>query len=93
MHLRNGDAPYASSIDAMRHWPETATAVAVRRTEDDDCKIAAPFGLDDLFGLMLRPTPRFTRDRRDIFAERLRSKQWTLSWPMLVAPAVGTSSD
>ena len=30
MHLRNGDKPYTSVADAMRHWPETATAVAVR---------------------------------------------------------------
>ena len=31
MHLRNGDAPYASAVDAIGHWPETATAVAARR--------------------------------------------------------------
>jgi hypothetical protein len=31
MHVRNGDAPYASAIEAIGHWPETATAVAARR--------------------------------------------------------------
>lgn len=31
MHIRNGDQPYSSALDAMRYWPETATAVATRR--------------------------------------------------------------
>src|SRR5690349_18420197 len=56
MHARNDDPPYASTADAMRFWPETATAVAVRRNGGDDCEIAAPYGLDDLFHLVLRPT-------------------------------------
>jgi hypothetical protein len=28
MHMKNGDAPYLSAVDAMRFWPETATSVA-----------------------------------------------------------------
>jgi hypothetical protein len=83
MHARNGDAPYASATDAMRYWPETATAIAVRRNEADECEVAAPFGFDDLFGLILRPTPRFAGERRHIFEDRLRTKQWTVSWPLL----------
>lgn len=31
MHSRNSDSPYRSATDAMRYWPETATAVAARR--------------------------------------------------------------
>jgi len=83
MHLRNGDAPYGSAVDAMRHWPETATAVAVRRNDRDECEIAAPFGLEDLMGLILRPTPLFVHDRRSLYQERLRAKAWTSSWPLL----------
>ena len=30
MHVRNGDAPYDSTADTLRHWLETPTAVAVR---------------------------------------------------------------
>ncbi|EGH29575.1 hypothetical protein PSYJA_11575 [Pseudomonas syringae pv. japonica str. M301072] len=26
MHIQNGDEPYLCAIDAMRYWPETATA-------------------------------------------------------------------
>lgn len=83
MHLRNADAPYTSAIDAMRYWPETATAVAVRRTDEDGCQVAAPFGVDDLLGLILRPTPRFELERRHIYEQRLRTKQWATSWPLL----------
>ena len=83
MHLRNGDAPYASIADAMRGWPETATAVAVRRVGDTGCDIVAPFGLRDLMQLTLRPTPRFTGEKRPIYVERIRSKGWRTAWPLL----------
>jgi hypothetical protein len=84
MHTRNGDLPYASATEAMRCWPETATAVAVRRHGFDGCEIAAPFGLDDLLNLILRPTPRFSREKRGIYEDRLRTKDWTASWPLLL---------
>jgi hypothetical protein len=83
MHVRNGDAPYASATDAMRYWPETATAVAVRRNDYDGCEIAAPFGLDDLFGLILRPTPRFADDKRQLHDHRVQAKRWLENWPRL----------
>jgi len=81
MHGRNGDAPYASAIDAMRYWPETATAVAARRC--GCCDIAAPFGLDDLLDLVLRPTSRFRVEKRTIYEDRIRTKGWLEYWPLL----------
>ncbi len=83
MHARNGDAPYASTPDAMRHWPETATAVAARRTADDAVEVIAPFGLDDLLGLRLRPTPRFAVEKRSVFEARATAKGWRARWPLL----------
>jgi len=83
MHTRNGDAPYASAVDAMRCWPETATAVAARRCGADGCEIAAPLGLEDLTNLILRPTPRFTGAKRSVYEERLQDKGWLAAWPML----------
>jgi hypothetical protein len=83
MHQRNGDAPYVSATEAMRHWPETATAVAVRRTSREECEVAAPFGLDDLLGLILRPTPSFAGEKHPIYKERLRTKRWAALWPLL----------
>ena len=83
MHRRNGDAPYGGTVEAMRHWPETATAVAARRTDQGGCEIAAPFGLDDLFNLVLRPTPRFEGGKRPIYLDRVEVKGWLRSWPLL----------
>lgn len=83
MHIRNADPPYASAVDAMRHWPETATAIAARRHGDALCEVAAPLGVDDLFNLMLRPTANFVELKRAIYDERLRSKKWAERWPLL----------
>ncbi|MBB6252296.1 nucleotidyltransferase family protein [Nitrospirillum iridis] len=83
MSGRNGDAPYASAADALRHWPETATAVAVRLTAADELEILAPYGLDDLFGRVIRPTPPFRGVRLDIVRQRVRDKRWLDRWPLL----------
>ncbi len=83
MHLRNGDAPYASTSDAMRHWPETATAVAARLGGCGVIEISAPCGTDDLFELRLRPTRHFSTTKLSIFDERVASKRWIERYPRL----------
>ncbi|MGQ3099887.1 MAG: nucleotidyltransferase family protein [Sphingopyxis solisilvae] len=83
MHVRNGDAPYRSATDAMRYWPETATAIAARRLGSDICEIAAPFGVDDLLNLLLRPTSHFAVEKRSIYEDRIRTKGWLSIWPHL----------
>lgn len=87
MHVRNGDAPYASATEAMRYWTETATAVAVRRDHEDHCDVSAPLGLDDLFGLVLRPAPRFVSNKRQVYEDRVREKGWLAMWPLVRAEA------
>lgn len=82
MHLRNDDAPYASCEDALRYWLETATCVAVRLETDGVLKLLAPYGLDDLFDLILRPTPAGQR-RRAEYDARLAKKNWPGLWPSL----------
>jgi hypothetical protein len=83
MHFRNDDRPYQSACDAMRFWPETATAVGVRCIDGGELEIAAPFGLTDLFGAIVRPTPHFYGDKRVLFDARLQSKKWLEHWPLL----------
>ena len=91
MHSRNGDTPYQSATDAMRYWPETATAVAARRFGSDQLDIASPLGLDDLFKLVLRPTQRFACEKLPIYQERIESKAWMTVWPLLErAEAMGS---
>lgn len=86
MHLRNEDAPYADTRDAMRHWVETATAIAARLDDAGGIEIAAPFGLADVFGLVVRPTPHMTF-KPGMFDQRARKKAWTRRWPRLVVVA------
>ncbi len=83
MHLRNGDAPYSDTADALRHWLETPTAVAVRLGDDGAPEILAPLGLDDLFSMTVAPTPHARRRRADAYRERLAAKPWRRQWPLL----------
>jgi hypothetical protein len=83
MHTRNGDAAYESATQAMAYWPETATAVAVRLKSCGEIEIAAPFGLCDLFALVLRATPHFSGEKHKTFLDRVNSKQWLVKWPKL----------
>lgn len=83
MHRRNGDRPYQSVTDAMAHWPESATAVAVRLTGGDVLEVSAPFGLDDLYALRLVPTAEFATAKRDLFDARVRAKDWLARYPQL----------
>lgn len=81
MHLRNGDPVYRDTEDGLRHWPETATAIAAR-LKGRQIELLAPFGLDDLLGLVVRPTPRFTH-KMEIYRARQAAKNWIERWPEL----------
>lgn len=83
MHLRNGHPPYLSCEHALSFWPETATAVAVRRTVSNELALMAPFGLDDLFDGIVRPTPWVRRHAAQVFHARCREKDWLGQWPSL----------
>ncbi|MFI4935673.1 MAG: nucleotidyltransferase family protein [Caulobacterales bacterium] len=50
-------APLTSSAEALSRFTSTTFAVAVRLEPDERLTVIAPFGLDDLFGLRLRPNP------------------------------------
>jgi hypothetical protein len=71
--------PLDSSADGVATWPETATAVALRLTEGDDLIVCAPFGLEDLLGLVHRRNPR--RVSVGEYERRLRSKRISERWP------------
>jgi hypothetical protein len=80
MHIRNGHEPYTSSLDAIRRWPETATALAVSLDSEGYLRLAAPYGFDDAFDLIVRPT---SPEMVDVVKERVEAKRWAKTWPKL----------
>lgn len=49
--------PLPSADSAMTRYPVIAGAVGVRMESDGRLDIAAPFGLDDVFGMVMRANP------------------------------------
>lgn len=58
-HNRFGEpyAPLHSTDEALRRFVAPTFAVGVRLEADDRLNIAAPFGLDDVFAMTIRPNP------------------------------------
>jgi len=77
---RFGDAikPYSSSADAIATFPTTATAVGVCQIRSK-LECCAPFGLDDLFGLLVKPNKR--QITRAIYEAKV--DRWRPIWPRL----------
>jgi len=79
MHVANGDAPYPDVADAIWCWPETATAVAAR-IDGGQVEVLAPHGIGNLVGLIVRPTPAFTR-KMPVYQKPGAEKAWRQRWP------------
>jgi uncharacterized protein len=71
--------PLRSTAEAVATWPETATCVGARLTGDDRLDLVAPYGLDDLLGLVHRRNP--ARVSVEEYERRLRTKRITERWP------------
>ena len=85
MAIRNGDAAYRSTAHGLEHWCETPTAVGARLNQAGEVEIIAPLGLDDLFGLIVRPTPsaRSSPHRLARYRARMAKKNWPRLWPRI----------
>lgn len=81
MHFRNHHQPYSNTENAISYWPETATAIAARLNSNDKIEILPPHGLNDLFNLVVSPTPNFDWN---MFQERITEKQWEQQWKNLI---------
>jgi len=71
-------APLARTAEALERFVSPLFAVGVRLEPDDRLTVVAPFGLEDLFALRLRPNPR---RRTNGFARTAASA--TARWPEL----------
>jgi len=71
-------SPYSSVEDAIDTWPTTATSVGVR-LENEELKVYAPFGLDDLFEMIVRANK--AQITEEIYKEKIC--KWRTKWPSL----------
>ncbi len=80
-HKWNNLPPYRSTEDALSQWPETATGIGVK-IENGELRLVAPYGIDDLVNLVVRPSPKFP-DGIERVKERAAKKKWFEKWPKL----------
>lgn len=71
--------PYTSLESAINTWPTTATAIGVRMEKDNKFKVYAPFGLNDLFGKIVRANK--VQITEEIYKSKVSS--WVKKWPNL----------
>jgi hypothetical protein len=70
--------PINSVEDAINRWPTTATSIGVR-LENGKLKIYAPFGLNDLFGMIVRANK--AQITEEIYLQK--ANKWITKWPAL----------
>ncbi|WP_272148796.1 nucleotidyltransferase family protein [Tenacibaculum aiptasiae] len=80
MHIRNNHTSYTNCEEAISFWPETATSIAIRITQKNKIEYIAPHGLEDVFNLIVTPTPKFNLM---IYSDRIQKKEWSKQWPKL----------
>lgn len=70
--------PYRSVEDAINSWPTTATCIGVKY-RDNELVVYAPYGLNDMFGLIVRPNKMKITEK--IYMAKVT--RWKRCWPML----------
>ncbi len=83
MHEINNDEEYASLEDAISKWPETASAILVRKGKEGMYELIAPFGYDDLLRMIVRPTPHY-ESKLDKYVKRIEEHNWKEKWNNLI---------
>jgi hypothetical protein len=80
-HQKTGEEAYHSSEDALAHWVETPTCVAVTLKEGE-LELIAPHGIEDLVALRVKPSPYYL-DNIEPYRARVQKKNWQQIWPKL----------
>jgi hypothetical protein len=71
--------PYRSVEAAINEWPTTATGIGVQYDENGKITVFAPYGLNDLWGMILHPNK--LKITEGIYLEKI--ERWTSVWPQL----------
>ena len=67
----------ASADESLSHYVSIVHAVGVRLEEDGRLDVAAPFGLDDVFGMIIRANPSRIGDR----SHHEKAMRARMTWP------------
>ena len=78
-HFGYNIEPYSSLESALNTWPTTATSIGVRKDKNNELKVYAPFGLNDLFGKIVRANK--AKITKQIYENKVSS--WLKKWPDL----------
>ncbi|WP_081885075.1 nucleotidyltransferase family protein [Paraburkholderia kururiensis] len=78
-------APLLSLQAAVASWPEFATSVGLVLNDDDSIDVIAPYGLDDLFAMVVRRNP--ARVSVETYRRRIAQKQYRNRWPRVTIVA------
>ena len=71
--------PYQSIEDAINTWPTTATCIAVKYNDKSQFIIYAPYGLNDLLGMIVRPNK--TQITKETYLRKV--ERWKTIWHKL----------
>ena len=71
--------PYPSLEAAIDSWPTTANALGIRIEQNNTYTIYAPYALDDLFSMIIRPNKSLVT--KEIFEKK--AYKWKERWPKL----------
>ena len=77
----SGYSKLGCSTDGIDRFLAVCCMVAVRPARGGGIDLYAPFGVDDVFGLIMRPNPAFPKLPRDRY--ELKAKRWQELWPEL----------
>ncbi len=72
--------PYQSLEEAINSWPTTATSIGVRNGNNGQFEVYAPYGLNDLFGMIVRANK--LQITREIYEKK--ADKWSKLWPELI---------
>lgn len=72
--------PLRSCEEAISGWPATVTCVGITKTNGRD-HVYAPYGLDDVFDMVLRPHPSTNTRSKAPYEKKV--EKWTKIWPAL----------
>ena len=84
MYSKNGNEPYVSTSDGLAHFPEVCTAIGAYLNANGEVRLVAPYGIDDLVHMVVRPTPYYTsKEKLSIYEQRVDTKKWDIIWDQL----------